>query len=287
MRSWVWLALLVWPLQAAVFKYVDEQGVINYTDDAARASPFSPQELDEFDPDPDKVKLRYTASGNLYVINELTAPVTVTLQLDRQQGVTSSQDLRRPILVAGRSERFVAKVAYRGPGRLGIGHQFVLGAPSAVSRAQLRPPFAGRFRVSQGFDGGYSHQLPGNRYAIDLAMPEGTPVLAAKAGVVVDFVDGHVGHTQDLSGRARTNYLRLLHPDGTLTLYAHLQPHSVRVGLGQSVSAGSWLANSGNTGYSTGPHLHFAVQHNDGRRLVAIPFTLNGQMPAQGDWVGG
>ncbi|MCD8548033.1 MAG: M23 family metallopeptidase [Aeromonadaceae bacterium] len=287
MRAWVWLALLAWPLQAAIFKYVDEQGIVNYTDDAARASPFSPQALDEFDPDPDKVKLRYSSSGNLYVLNELTAPVTVTLQLNRQQGVSSSQDLSRPILVAGRSERFVAQVSYQGQGRLEIRHHFVLGAMSPVSRAQLRPPFAGRFRVSQGFAGGYSHQSPGNRYAIDLAMPEGTPVLAAKAGVVVDFVDGYVGHTQDLSGRARTNYLRLLHPDGTLTLYAHLQPHSVRVGLGQSVSAGSWLASSGNTGYSTGPHLHFAVQRNDGQRLVAIPFTFHGQVPAQGDWVGG
>lgn len=287
MRTWFWLCLLALPLQAAVFKYVDEQGVINYTDDAARASPFSPQELEELDPDPDKVKLRYTPSGNLYVINEFMAPVTVTLQLDKQEGVISSQDLSHAFLVAGHSERFVAKVVYRGAGRLQINHQFVLGAPSRVSQAQLRPPFAGRFRVSQGFDGKYSHHLPGNRYAIDLAMPEGTPVLAAKAGVVVEFVDSYVGHSQDPALRARTNYLRLLHPDGTLTLYAHLQAHSVRVQLGQSVAAGSWLANSGNTGYSTGPHLHFAVQHNDGQRLVAIPFTLDGQVPAQGDWVGG
>ena len=59
------------------------------------------------------------------------------LQLDRSQGVTSSQDLARPILVAGHSERFVAQVAYRGAGRLGISHQFVLGAPSRVTRARL------------------------------------------------------------------------------------------------------------------------------------------------------
>ena len=80
MRGWVWLALLAWPLQAAVFKYVDEQGVINYTDDAARASPFSPEELDEFDPDPDKVKLRYTASGNLYRITSYNVCYTKLLR---------------------------------------------------------------------------------------------------------------------------------------------------------------------------------------------------------------
>ena len=66
---------------ASVYKYVDAQGTLSYTDDLGLAAPFKPQEMEYLDPDPDKVKLRYTASGNLFIINELHGPVTVTLLL--------------------------------------------------------------------------------------------------------------------------------------------------------------------------------------------------------------
>jgi len=89
----------------------------------------------------------------------------------------------------------------------------------------------------------------------------------------------------DPAARARTNYLRLLHADGTMTIYVHLRTGSARVQIGQSVAAGELIAESGNTGYSTGPHLHFAVQRNDGKRLISIPFVLKGQAPHQGDWL--
>lgn len=67
-----------------------------------------------------------------------------------------------------------------------------------------------------------------------------------------------------------------------MTLYAHLKTGSGVVGPGQHVKAGQLLALSGNTGYSTGPHLHFAVQRNDGTRLISIPFNLKGITPKKG-----
>lgn len=288
MRRGGWLllcGLLSASAQSGVYKYVDERGVVSYTDSYADAAPFNPEEMEYLDPDQDKVKLRYTPSGNLFIINELHGPVTVTLQFNHLEGVKSRVDLSKPIVVPARSEQFVDRLSYQGDGNLEISQQFVIGSPSQINDSELQIPFRGRFRVSQGFDGAYSHHFPGNRYAIDMPMPEGTPVLAAKAGVVLDMKMYFAGHSNDPADRARTNFIRLLHPDGTMTVYVHLRTASARVSIGQSVATGEMIAESGNTGYSSGPHLHFAVQRNDGKRLVAIPFHFNGVIPTQGSWL--
>jgi len=59
-------------------------------------------------------------------------------------------------------------------------------------------------------------------------------------------------------------------------LYAHLRPEGVLVRVGQRVRQGQQIGLSGNTGFTSGPHLHFAVQVNRGMNLVAIPFRMPG-----------
>ena len=73
----------------------------------ALAAPYEPEEIEYLDPDPGKVKLRYTPSGNLFIINEFHGPVTVTLSLSQYAGVHTTRDLREPIIVPARSEQFV------------------------------------------------------------------------------------------------------------------------------------------------------------------------------------
>lgn len=131
--------------------------------------------------------------------------------------------------------------------------------------------------VEQGFDGGFSHQDAENRYALDFAAAVGTPVLAARAGIVMQIQDGYREHGLDYARDAgRANFIRILHEDGSMALYAHLANAGTQVHLGQQVQAGQRIGLSGNTGYSTAPHLHFSVQVNRGMQLQSIRFRMPG-----------
>ena len=72
----------------------------------------------------------------------------------------------------------------------------------------------------------------------------------------------------------RANSVRVLHPDGSMGVYAHLEWESTIVSPGQRVRVGQQLGRSGNTGFSSGPHLHFVVQVNHGMQLVSVPIEF-------------
>lgn len=159
----------------------------------------------------------------------------------------------------------------------------VPGDPAARPRdVAYRLPFdAARIQVSQGPQGRFSHEDAENRDAVDFALPEGTPVLAARAGTVMQVQAGFRANGLDRQHDLdRANLIRILHEDGSMAVYAHLQADGVRVRPGQQVDAGQPIGRSGNTGFSTAPHLHFAVQVNAGMRLRSIPVRV---VAAQGE----
>ena len=129
----------------------------------------------------------------------------------------------------------------------------------------------GPFRLSQGPNGSFSHTDSKSRYAMDIAMPEGTPIIAARSGRVVKTENAQAGRGSDASG----NFVRVRHDDGTEGVYLHLKQGSVGVRVGQRVAVGSPLGLSGNTGNSSGPHLHFVVQRATEAGLVSIPYEFN------------
>jgi murein DD-endopeptidase MepM/ murein hydrolase activator NlpD len=113
-------------------------------------------------------------------------------------------------------------------------------------------------RVIQGYEGRLSHRDI-DRYAVDFAMPEGTLVCAARDGVVVDLKESMDAAGTDEKESPPPNFVSILHSDGTIGEYLHLQRGGVLVHIGQRVTAGTPIARSGNTGYSSRPHLHFGV----------------------------
>ncbi|MDF3198087.1 peptidoglycan DD-metalloendopeptidase family protein [Pseudomonas sp. 1912-s] len=140
-----------------------------------------------------------------------------------------------------------------------------------VSYRYPLPWRGGPFRLTQGPNGTFSHSELKSRYAMDIAMPEGTPIIAAHAGVVLKTENAQAGRSGDPSG----NFVRVQHDDGTQGVYLHLKQGSVSVREGQRVAVGSPLALSGNTGNSSGPHLHFVVQRTTALGLVSIPYEFN------------
>jgi len=133
------------------------------------------------------------------------------------------------------------------------------------------------WELGQEFNGEYSHHDEQNRYAVDFIVPIGTPVLAARSGVVMETIGNYEGGGQNAKLYAsRSNFIRILHDDGSMALYAHLKANGILVNAGQRVGLGEVIGYSGNTGFSSGPHLHFALQINTGLRLVSIPFRMVG-----------
>jgi len=121
-----------------------------------------------------------------------------------------------------------------------------------------------RYRVTQSHDSLSTHH-PGNIYAIDWAIPEGEPVYAARKGIVVSLFENSSANSS--TGEATANHIWIEHDDGTIAKYLHLAHKSVLVQEGDSVSAGEEIAAVGNTGYSSGAHLHFSVSALGGAQL--------------------
>lgn len=116
-------------------------------------------------------------------------------------------------------------------------------------------PAQGTLTSGYGWRWGRLHQ------GIDIAAPIGTPVIAAAAGTVI---------TADWSSGGYGNLVELEHPDGSVTLYAHND--KILVSVGQEIAQNQQIAEMGNTGFSTGSHLHFEI-HLSGDSAVD-PMTL-------------
>lgn len=101
----------------------------------------------------------------------------------------------------------------------------------------------------------------GEHNGIDFAASIGTPVFASADGIVTNVIN-----TKSKLRCGYGNWISVRHPNGLTTLYAHLSLNTVAVG--SSVSAGETIGYSGNTGYTTGPHLHFGLYVTKGFQVT-------------------
>lgn len=160
-------------------------------------------------------------------------------------------------------------------------YEYIAGDPKAAHRPRLpyRVPFAiaADFPITQAYPDVVTHRTVDSYYAIDIAMPIGTDIFAARDGVVFDVSsDNFEGGLDPQRDGPTANIIQILHDDGTYALYAHLNWNSIRVKPGDRVARGQYIADSGNTGFSSGPHLHFAVLRNVGLKTESVAVRFEG-----------
>jgi len=212
---------------------------------------------------------------------------TITMSLDAEyKGLKYDKSIAKEIVVKAKStleyiELHKSYDAYS----YSVGYRWIIGSVDAVhddTYLYSLPYKKGTsHRVSQGFDGKTTH-FGRSKYAVDFSMKIGTEIYAARDGVVV-----RVKSNSDKRGVGRkfskyANYINIEHSDGTIAMYYHLKKGGVAVKVGQSVKRGELIGYSGNTGYSTGPHLHFGVfKASSASRTQTVPIkfiTLNGEV---------
>lgn len=278
--------MVVWGCQAlasTVYKYRDGDNWI-YTD----KRPTGGQQVDVlelFGATPEQrrsvhIERRGTRQQpSFYVVNTNWAPVEVKFWLTESDNVRASGPVPVNVVVPPQMELRIVQLNPKDTA-LPISYRYQfdwqLGDPAArhdENYAYLPPmPETSSYRISQAFGGGHSHSGAGSRYAVDIAMPTGTAVRAARGGEVVSVEDRYEAGGNSPEYRSQTNNIYVMHDDGTFGVYAHLRHRSAVVTPGQRVKMGQILAQSGNTGYSSGPHLHFAVLHNAGMSWTSLPF---------------
>lgn len=228
------------------------------------------------------------SGGEHYLVRNLVAgPIQVDCRLTVANNVEAVPPLPRRMVLPARAEQELAELRSIDPAQNGdasVQCEAVLGDPGTDARDGVNyalPFYPGtEFSLDQGFNGAFSHHDVQSRYSLDLGVPEGTPVLAARDGVVMQVEEDFRGRGLDAKRFGdRANYVRVVHDDGSMALYAHLVPRSTLYRPGDHVRTGDFLGKVGSTGFTTGPHLHFSVQKNADMALQSIPFTMTGVDP--------
>jgi murein DD-endopeptidase MepM/ murein hydrolase activator NlpD len=267
------LLLAVMPLHAAeIYKYQDASGKWRFTDKkpkepTAETLTLKSAEKQKVEPVFYVDKNEAKRKNYLVVQNPFHAPIQVELRSpqakQRQSKIIPALSKKTLLSAAGTIEPFTYKWQLGDP-KLTPGPQ----------EYQLPADALGCHRITQGFNGKFSHHGDSSRYAVDIALPVGTAIKAARDGVVIAVKDDYHMGGVDKFFLDKANYVRILHQDGTFALYGHILLGTAVVRVGDKVTAGTTLARSGSSGYSSGPHLHFVIHRNTGLKMTAVPFKF-------------
>lgn len=202
---------------------------------------------------------------NFYIENLKTCEVTATFNFTKLENIEISKDLPYSITVPPLKKIKVLDLQPKDKnlkweyyykynvveGTMNANHDnnYVYTLPYHSNKKHL---------VVQGFNGKFSHKGE-QKYSIDFDFKEGTEILAARDGEVVAIKNDSDEGGTDKSFGNKANYVYIKHSDGTFGSYLHLKKDGVKVSVGQKVKVGDLLGLSGNTGFSSDPHLHFWV----------------------------
>lgn len=208
------------------------------------------------------VETEKTSDGHRVVArNQGPAPVSVRVATPMAVNVTPDRPFPVYAVVPPNGQLIIGSLRATIPG---VSYSFqtqsahILGNfnvrqhPDAQYRLPVRD---GRVaRIDQAAGGVITtHTSPESQYAVDIPLPEGTPIVAARDGMVIAAEAGQSEGGKRLDLLTKANVVRILHFEGTIGEYAHLAPGGVFVYPGQRVRAGDEIGLAGSTGYSSGP----------------------------------
>jgi murein DD-endopeptidase MepM/ murein hydrolase activator NlpD len=280
-------ALPAGALQAqSVHAYKDSSGQWVFTDRGANGEhaqgdaftlPRPPEAL--------RVRVERSDAGTatrLTAVNDCLCVITLRVAITRSALADIPTGTIYPATLEPGARQLILETEHRSDERpeLQFNWSVALGSPEATHSPPrpYRAPFAlgTSYRVTQAYPDHITHVTPDSLQAIDIALPDGTAVYAARAGTVINVRhDGFRGGAVSVMSD-QANLIEILHDDGTIAVYGHLHWDSIRVHIGQHVALGEYIADSGNTGFSSGPHLHFAVWRNAGDTDVSVPVQFAG-----------
>jgi murein DD-endopeptidase MepM/ murein hydrolase activator NlpD len=165
-----------------------------------------------------------------------------------------------------------------------INRSLISKAPIESALRGFCPPLKGQSLISQG-NGGITHSGRA-KYAYDYAVGMGTPVFSMRRAKVLQIQDGYPDTGGSRHKATKSNFVLLEHPGGYRSAYVHLQQsfsNKVNVKSGMWVATGQLIGYSGNSGWSSGPHLHVEVQEpsNNLGFSHTIPFQISNNCPGR------
>jgi murein DD-endopeptidase MepM/ murein hydrolase activator NlpD len=219
----------------------------------------------------------------LYAFNKGLCPVTISMGFKKLENLKASLELPIQMVIPNDGKDYLIvtlspkkenkNISYHFDFTYAIGN--TINTIHDTDYAYTLPFEKGKSCiVGQGYDGKFSHH---NVNALDFDMEVGTTIVAARDGIVVALKEDSNKGCKNQSCQPYANYVLIYHNDGTFGSYVHLKKNGVKVKEGDHVSAGEIIAYSGNTGWSSGPHLHFEVYIPDmnKRNSVKTKFQIS------------
>lgn len=254
-----------------VYKYKDANGKWHFTDKkpntpTAETLAFKKTVNNKIEPLFYIEKDKTQGKNHLMVRNPFHAPIQVELrspQTQQKSKIIPALSQKKWVSAAGAIEPFTYKWQLGDPTM-----------PPGSQEYQLPVDALGCYRITQAFNGKFSHHGDNSRYAVDIALPVGTHIKAARAGTVIAVKDDYHMGGVDKFFLDKANYVRILHEDGTFALYGHILLGTAAVSVGDKITVGTTIARSGTSGYSSGPHLHFVIHRNTGFKMRSVSFQF-------------
>lgn len=208
----------------------------------------------------------------VYADNNEIFPFTIRLEI-KKKGLSLEEPLPEFIVVPGGEKGFVlTKLNFQKNKSWEVSYElsYMEGDANAVHNDDYvyQLPFkTGEYVMSQGYNGRSTHK---GMNALDFTMPQGEVIVAARDGKVVKIKEDSNKGCPSNDCMNDGNFVRILHDDGTLAEYHHLQLNGALVKEGEMVKQGQEIGECGATGFATGSHLHFVVFKTDGINQITL-----------------